>query len=99
MPSQHCGRNGQDTYILYDFAKQAQACVIAGCCGGGGPRATLSGTRFGRAGEVTLRNVHPAMFLACLLSCGMAHDLAGFGPSAVGAVGVYVWLRPPDKPN
>jgi hypothetical protein len=26
-------------------------------------------------------------------------DLAGFGPSAVGAVGVYVWLRPPDKPN
>lgn len=24
-------------------------------------------------------------------------DLAGFGPSAVGAVGVYIWLRPPDK--
>jgi hypothetical protein len=48
---------------------------------------------------MTLRNVHPAMFLACLLSGGMAHDLAGFGPSAVGAVGVYVWLRPPDKPN
>lgn len=24
-------------------------------------------------------------------------DLAGFGPSSVGAVGVYIWLRPPDK--
>ena len=26
-------------------------------------------------------------------------DLAGFGPSSVGAVGVYIWLQPPDKPK
>ena len=24
-------------------------------------------------------------------------DLAGFGPSATGAVGVYIWLRPPNE--
>jgi hypothetical protein len=26
-------------------------------------------------------------------------DLAGFGPSAVGAMGVYIWLQAPEKPK